>query len=218
MEIKEKRLSIKEKLIRGHFFYFFYCYIYEKVMDWKIAKTSMNGLFCNEGEEIFPVQSANYRILRELSKNIKIDPEDVFVDVGCGLGRLLGFLQLNDIKGKKSYGVEINERAAQFAMKVFENSDSVTIICDDATLIQIEGATVYLLFNPFGENVLNAFLDNLERTAKKGTRIYYMHAVFERVFNERQKMWLQVGRFEIKPKYHIPIVLCEYQFIGSTEQ
>lgn len=217
MKIKEKKLSIKEKLYRGHFLYFLYCYIYTRVMDWKIAKTSIDGLFCNEGAEIFPVQSANYRILRELRKKIKIDPEDVFVDVGCGLGRLLGYLRLNDIKGKKSYGVEINERASQFAMKVFENSDDVTIICDDATLTQIEDATVYLLFNPFGENVLNAFLDNLERTAKKGIRIYYMHAVFEQVFNERQKTWLQVSRFEMKPKYHIPIVLCEYRFTGGTE-
>lgn len=218
MKIKEKKLSIKEKLHRGHFLYFLYCYIYTRVMDWKIAKTSMDGLFCNKGAEIFPVQSANYRILREMIKEIKIDAEDIFVDVGCGLGRLLGFLRLNGVKCKKSYGVEINKRASQFAMKVFENSDDVTIICGDATLTQIEDATVYLLFNPFGENVLNAFLDNLERTVKKGTRIYYMHAVFEQVFYERQKMWLQIGRFEITPKYHIPIVLCEYQFIGSNEQ
>lgn len=217
MKIKEKKLSIKEKLHRGHFLYFLYCYIYTRVIDWKIAKTSMDGLFCNEGVEIFPVQSVNYRILREMRKEIKIDPEDVFVDVGCGLGRLLGFLRLYGIKGKKSYGIEINKRASQFAMKVFENSDDVTIIYGDATITQIEDATVYFLFNPFGENVLNAFLDNLERTAKKGTRIYYLNAVFERVFYQRKKTWLQVSRFEMKPKYHIPIVLCEYRFTGGTE-
>ena len=177
----------------------------------------MDVFVCNEGDEIFPVQSATYRILKKLLPEVEIGKDDVFVDIGCGLGRLMGYLFLNGKRGKKNYGVDINSNAAEFARQVFANDPDVTILCEDATKVRIDGGTVFLMYNPFGEGVLNDFLDHLEEMADPGCRVYYLHAVFEKAFKERGDRWSCLKRVELKPKYHVPVVLCEYKFIGRDQ-
>ena len=215
--IEKKELSFKEKIRRGHFIYFLYCKIYERIMDKKIANTSLEVWIFNKGNGIFPVQSANYRILRALKKEIDLGSKDVFVDVGCGMGRLIGYLRVCKIKGKKTYGIDINREAAEFSKRLFDGSDDVKIIYGDATKVKIKEATVYMVFNPFGGKILKSFLDNVEKIAKRDTRIYYLHAVYEDVFYERRERWELLKRVEIKPRYHLPVILCEFKFRGNKE-
>ena len=164
--IEKKELSFKEKLRRGHFIYFLYCKIYEKIMDKKIANTSLEVWICNKESGIFPVQSVNYRILRSLKKEIDIGINDVFVRVGWGMGRLIGYVTACKIKGKRTYAIDINRAAAEFSKRLFDGSDDVKIIYGDATKIKIKDATVYMLFNPFWETALKSFLDNVEKISK----------------------------------------------------
>ena len=215
--IEKKELSFKEKLRRGHFIYFLYCKIYEKTMDKKIANTSLEVWICNKESGIFPIQSVNYRILRSLKKEIDLGPNDIFVDVGCGMGRLIGYLRVCKINGKKTYGIDINREAAEFSKRLFDGSDDVKVIYGDATKVKIKDATVYMLFNPFGGEILKSFLDNVEKIAKRDTRIYYLHAVYEDVFYERRERWELLKRVEIKPRYHLPVILCEFKFRGNEE-
>lgn len=210
-----KKSIFWEKVQRGHYLYFMYYYLYTKIMDKKIAGISMEVFIYNRGDEIFPVQSLSYRMLRKAIKEIEFGENDVFVDVGCGMGRLLGFLFLNGKKGKMNYGIEINKDVAEFAKSTFKRDKNVEILYGDATGISIKDATVFFLFNPFGESVLHMFLDNLENSVIKGTRIYYFHAIYENVFKERRDKWINIKRVEVKPKYHVPVILCEYIFNGN---
>ena len=217
MKIIEKKLTLKEVLFRGHFLYFLYYKIYSIIMDCKIAGRSLDGLICNEGEQIFPVQSASYRILKKLLNEIYIYENDVFVDVGSGWGRLIGYLRCKGIKGKFTYGVEINNTVAKLSEKIFEEEKDIKIICTDATKTEIKNATVYFLYNPFGSEILRDFLDNIERIATKKIRLYYLHAVYENQFKTRCDRWKLIKRVEIKPKHHISVVLCEYEFEKSED-
>lgn len=189
MKITDKKLTFKEKILRGHYLYFLYYYLYTRITDHRIAGTSLDVFECNPGEEIFPVQSATYRVLKQLLPEIEIHKDDIFADIGCGRGRLLGYLFLNNIRGKKNYGVDINREAADFAGKVFRNDDCTEIIHGDATKVTIADGTVFLLYNPFGRTVLEQFLDHLEKTVRPGCRVYYLHAVYEECFTEREDSW-----------------------------
>lgn len=214
MEIKEKRLTFSEILWRGHFIYFAYDCLYTLYMDNRIAGCSLNGLVCNPGDEIYPVQSLSYRILRCLAKAIEIRQDDVFVDVGCGWGRLIGYLRRKGLGGKETFGIEINRGAANFTKKVFMNDPHVHIFCANAVKRYVPSATVMLLCNPFGETVLEEFLDMIEKHYHHSVRLYYLHAVHESVFNKRKSRWKLRKRQLLMPKYHIPVVLCEYEWIN----
>lgn len=212
MKIVEKKISYKEKLKRGHFLYFGYYYLYTKIMDFIIAKRSMEGFVCNSGDEVFPVQSASYRILKKTVPEINIGEDDVFVDVGCGLGRLMGYFFLKSKMGKINYGVEINNEAARFSKHIFANKKNVKILCGDATRLTLKDASVFVMYNPFGKTILEKFLNHLETYAREGIKIYYLHAEYEQVFQERKNNWKCNKRVIIQPKYHVPVVLCEYEF------
>lgn len=208
---EKKELSIREKIHRGHYIYFLYCKLYEFIMDRKMAGISLDIWICNEKCGLFPVQSVNYRILRKLKKELVLKKDDVFVDVGCGPGRLIDYLRWSGFKIKKYYGIEINEQAFRTAQKIFAGHDDVSILYGDARTINIQEATVYMLFNPFDDKVLLDFLKNIEKSAKPFTRIYYLNAVYNNIFQKRKK-WRQIKSIELKPKYHVPVVLCEYIF------
>lgn len=218
MRIKKRNLSLKEKILRGHYAFFLKEYLYTVIMDMRIAGTSMGGLTCNKGDGIFPVQSASYRILRELIPCLDINANDVFVDIGCGKGRLLGYLNIKKMGAKKYYGVEINKKAAKFACKVFRNDPKVRIICKDATKATIRDGTVFFLYNPFGPEILDSFLTNLEKTARQGCRIYYLHAVYNDVFNKHERYWKCKKKVTLRPKHHIPVLLVEYVYIRKNRE
>lgn len=211
MEIKDKKLTFSEKLKRGHFLYFGYYFFYTKYMDKRIAGQSLQGFVCNPGDEIFPVQSITYRMLHCLEKVIRISPDDVFVDIGCGWGRLIGYLNEKKIGGKEMYGVDINRSATEVSAKIFKDRPHIHIICADARECYIPESTVLFMYNPFGESILASFLDMLEQKSGHSIRLYYLHAVYENVFEKRKDRWKLLSRQMLCPKHHIPVVLCEYE-------
>lgn len=216
MKIEDKKIPFKEKVRRGHYLYFLYYYLYTRIMDRRIAHTSLEGFVCNEGDEIFPVQSASYRILDKLLPEINIEKDDVYADIGCGPGRLMGYLFLKGKMGMMNYGVDINRDAAELAGRIFADKSNVKIIHGDATKAPISGVTVCTIYNPFGETVMDSFLDHLEKTAANGCRVYYIHAVYEKCFIRRPEKWKCNKVSIIQPYLHIPVRLCEYMYTGGN--
>ena len=215
-KIEGKKLTFSEFIHRGHFIYFLYNDLYTQIVDRKIAGQSLKQMLGNNGEHYFPVQSGNYRILRELIKELQIDSDDVFVDVGSGWGRLIGFLREKGFTPKHYYGIELNHDAAAFSKNIFNDARDVTIIEGNAVEVLIPEATVFLLFNPFDGKVLSDFLDHIEDNYENA-RIYYLHSVFEEEFTKRKDKWLLKKRVFLKPKYHIDVVLCEYRLMKNME-
>ena len=207
IEIEIRKLTLKEKLKRGHFLYFGYYWLYEKYYDRLIAKKDMSRMLPNDAT--FPVQSLDYRILRLFEKEFTADDRDLTVDVGSGWGRTLGFLLLKKNKGR-FIGIEINREAAEFSKKVFSANERVGIFNGDAVEIVPPDATKLILFNPFPRKVLSAFLDTVELRCGDGVLLYYLNPEYEAELTERG-CWILKEKKTLCPKYHIPVHLSVYR-------
>ena len=55
------------------------------------------------------------------------------------------------------------------------------------------------------------------KIAKRDISIYYLHAVYKDVFYERRERWRLMKRIELKPRYHLPGLLCGFKFRGKEK-
>lgn len=203
-------------LQRGHFLYFGYYWVYSKIMDWSIGHKSLermidNNEFCNGpiDYEWHPVQSTSYRLLTKAIKYIYVNEDDVFVDVGCGFGRVISYLIIK--KRKCRYiGIDINSSASHIASERFKNHSNVCIIHENVLYSIPSDATILYLFNPFGSSILDMFLDKTEQILHQKVRLIYLNPVHKEIFKKHPK-WKLRESIILKPKYHQSISMLVYE-------
>lgn len=145
--------------------------------DWRMGKTSMEEIrpsrFRAQGAEA--TQSSDYRCLDALLKQLRLTKEDIFIDVGCGEGRVLTYLYLRRFKGKL-IGVELDPDVAQRARLRTEHCPNIEIRC--ANILEarelVQQATVFYLFNPFNGKIFSKFVALLEKECSKPIRLAYL--------------------------------------------
>ena len=125
-----------------------------------------------------------YKIARLLGKNDLSN--EVFCDIGSGKGRVLCVMARQNFK--QVVGIELFEElchtAAINANRMRGRKTPIDIICEDATRVALSEATVFFMFNPFGENTLRAVLENIKLakiTNQSNITIIYYNAVHEDV-------------------------------------
>lgn len=132
-------------------------------------------------------ENTDYEVLNRLFGQIEIRPDDVIVDVGCGKGRMVNWLMSRGHRNR-IVGIEIIPEVAEFARARLKRYPQVEIITGDATqLIPPEG-TIFYLFNPFSEKLMEAFAERLaERVKAGGARplVVYFNPLFLGVFERR---------------------------------
>lgn len=185
-------------------------------MDRRIGGRVLNSMMENDDyccitkdNEWHPVQSTSYRLLILAVKHINVNENDVFVDVGCGFGRVISYMIIK--KKKCRYiGIDINKNAVEIAKERFKQYDNVTIIRDNIlNCVPFDGSTFYL-FNPFGKETLDQFLSKLEENTNGSIMLYYLNPVHKSVF-ENHSEWQLVKEVVLKPKYHLPIDMSIYK-------
>ncbi|HVH44188.1 MAG TPA: methyltransferase domain-containing protein [Labilithrix sp.] len=97
------------------------------------------------------VSTAHY-LLRPLIDPV-IQTGDVFVDIGCGKGRVLNWV-LQDGRARHLYGIEINKTVAARVAHRLRNESRVTIIAGDALSSLPDSATLFYMWNPFGMDLM----------------------------------------------------------------
>lgn len=217
MKRNELKMPISSILRRGHYLYFLFYYLYGMAFDIKIAGKSMNGTLFNHQEGIYAVQCISYPYLRQLQKEIVWTDQDIFVDVGCAWGRLLGYLE-KTTKIQKLIGVEINPDVASFASNAFANNDRIDILCGDITQVIPTYGTIFYLFNPFDENVFSSFLDTIEEKVDHPVRLLYLYPTCRKVIDSRTRYWRLIREVELSPRHLSPLVLCEYEYCPNTSK
>jgi SAM-dependent methyltransferase len=123
--------------------------------------------------------SPDYWFIRAIAGRLKLGRQDVFYDIGCGMGRILCVVARRRIR--KCVGIELLEplcqKARRNALRLRGRKAPIEIICADAATADLSEGTVYYLFNPFGKDTLRDFLANLEtsisRDPRKVTLVYY---------------------------------------------
>ena len=106
-------------------------------------------------------QSTNYLILNRIFSHVVLSDQDVFLDVGCGKGRVLAFLLKKHVHCKL-YGIEINEISGQVALEWTKKYDQVNIMIGDAFQLDYNDYTVLFLGRPFLPKTFLQFIERME--------------------------------------------------------
>ncbi len=106
-------------------------------------------------------QSTYYPILKKIFRNVVIRESDVFLDVGCGMGRVLAFC-IREKYPCSINGIEINEVPGKIAEEWSGKYDNVHVTIGDAFEIDYDQYTVLFLGRPFLPKTFEQFLGVFE--------------------------------------------------------
>ncbi len=103
----------------------------------------------------YNTENSDYAALSYVFEN-RIKDSDVLVDIGCGKGRVINWWLSRGLRNR-IVGIELDERIANQTRQRLRQYKNVTIIAGDAVQnIPAEG-TLFYLYNPFAEHVMEAF-------------------------------------------------------------
>lgn len=148
-----------------------------------------------DNEECRPT---TYRVIGAIFRQLEVEPGDVFVDYGCGLGRVVCVAAQRPFA--RVVGVEISpdfaRRAeANVARLRGRQAETVEVVCANALDFDPASANVHFFYNPFGAKTLAAVLERVEDAAAvhgKHTRIVYSNCDTRPVMDGAR--WLRMTR------------------------
>lgn len=116
---------------------------------------------------LVPYMPCGVGALSSMIEHAGVTKEDVFVDIGSGLGRVMAFVHL--MTGARTIGVEIQPRLASRARALAQRLCApLEVIEGDATRIvpSLGAGTVFFLYCPFSGERLERFVDDLAPIAR----------------------------------------------------
>lgn len=133
-------------------------------------------------------ETIDYRLIHEYLKPVPFRAPDVFVDIGCGAGRLLCLLARRKVG--RCIGVEADPALARLARANAERlrgrKAPVEVWQGDAASAEYSDGTLFWLLNPFGARTLAAVLERIARSLvaqPRPVRILYVNPVHEEVLH-----------------------------------
>lgn len=128
-----------------------------------------------------PYGPISYHALRKIIDYLKLKPEDVFVDFGCGKGRVVFYVALQNIR--RVIGVELNQELINIAYRNLANfkfnKAAIKLIHCDAVYFKINDENIFFMFNPFGYETFKAVIENIKNSLVKNPRqiriVYVLH-------------------------------------------
>jgi SAM-dependent methyltransferase len=135
----------------------------------------------------------NYTSIWSVLDHLDLGPSDVFVDVGCGKGRVLCCAARRPVG--RVVGVDLSEPFCELAR---ENARGMRgrrapIFVETAFADEFDysDATALFLFDPFGPATLGALLEKIGRELRGSLRIAYANPTHESVF--QRQSWLELS-------------------------
>jgi len=106
-------------------------------------------------------------VILELVDLVNFTPDDVFVDLGSGLGMVI-FL-VNKLTGVHCTGIEYQPALYNFATQMADelNLNNVNFINADVQDISFAEGSVFFMFNPFGGRIFGTVMKKLKVEAKR---------------------------------------------------
>jgi SAM-dependent methyltransferase len=131
--------------------------------DLRYGGRALGGIIYSQETEkgYFDVQNTDYAILDLLFRQVRLTSDDIFVDIGCGKGRVFNYLLHRGFPGQM-IGFEVNAAVAEFTRKRLSRYPKVRIVEADICKVKEIPGTVYYLFNPFAAPILQKFIAALE--------------------------------------------------------
>ncbi len=152
-------------------------------------------------QDMYGYQASAYGVIEKALACIKLKPNDVFIDFGCGKGRVVIWTGLHRLK--KVIGVEIDAKLSAMARNNIKKArfrrTPAEIINQDAAEFDPDEGTVFFFFNPFGAKTISAILAKIKNsliTNPREIRIIYYSAMHREVFESQN--WLVLKK-QVKP-------------------
>ncbi len=130
-----------------------------------------------------------YVMITRMFEVLKPTKDDVFLDVGCGKGRVL--CCASRLPMKRVVGIEQNDQLLKVAGRNVEclrgACTPVDLVCTSAETYSYDGATIVYLYNPFNERITRVMTARLRESvarAPRKLRIVYANPVHANVFEE----------------------------------
>lgn len=149
-------------------------------------------------------QATRYAILKKIFADVEIRDTDSFLDVGCGMGRVLAYCV------KERYpcsinGIEINEVPGKIATAWAEKYENVHVTIGDAFLLDYNPYTILFLGRPFLPKTFAEFVTLIEtQLTHPITFIYWVDQQSGRYLVGRPG-WTMQKRDVIRNIYGIPL-------------
>jgi precorrin-6B methylase 2 len=134
-----------------------------------------------------------YRTIGIILDHLHLTKNDVFVDLGCGKGRVLCSASLHSIE--QAIGIECSPLLAEIALRNVKglrlHHQPIAVLTMEAQDFDYTRGTVYYLFHPFGPETLSLVLEKLQAGLKRvprQVRIVYVNPVHDTIL--QQCPWL----------------------------
>jgi len=144
-------------------------------------------------EDAGPYAATSYPRLKAMINYLKLNEEDVFIDLGCGVGRVVFFVGAQRLK--KIIGVELRRELVDTANRNLKSlklsNASIEIINTDASAFDVKEGTVFFMFNPFGAKTFTKVIENIKKslvTNPRKIRIVYFCSEYKDLLDSQD--WL----------------------------
>lgn len=137
--------------------------------------------------------TSSYSKLNKMINYLKLNKEDVFIDLGCGVGRPIFLVATQRLK--KIIGIEIRKELVDIAKRNLRNlklnNTPIEIINADVAaldILDIKEGTVFFMFDPFGEKTFTKVIENIKKslvTNPRKVRIVYNNPVYKDLLNSQ---------------------------------
>ncbi len=153
--------------------------------------------------EMNPYEPTPARAVLDLVDQVSWNAEDVFYDLGSGLGRVVILVHL--LTGLSAKGVEIDsalcEEARQAAQRL--NLSRIEFVQRDVREVAYSQGTVFFLFTPFKASLLRAMLDMLRQEGQR--RRITLGTYGPCTFEVAQESWLHMVTDAVPHNYRIAL-------------
>jgi precorrin-6B methylase 2 len=126
----------------------------------------------------------SYLFLSALLRPLELSPEDVVVDVGCGMGRTLCAFARRNVR--KCVGIECDPTLADIARanaaRLRGRRAPIEVVTIDATEADYSEGTVFWFFDPFGAETMRRVLERIRASLEerpRRVRLVYVHPTLE---------------------------------------
>lgn len=164
--------------------------------------------------EMIQYEATPARAVLAMVDDAQIGPEDVFYDLGAGLGHIAILVHL--LTGAQARGVEIEPAFCAYARASAEELrlSAVRFIAADARQADYGEGTVFFLFTPFRGAMLCAVLGRLqEQTTRHTIRVCTYGTCTHEV---AKAQWLQVQHADMVHDFRLAVFRSERQGRGRT--
>ncbi|ROO82751.1 histone methylation protein DOT1 [Actinocorallia herbida] len=157
---------------------------------------STRGIVAADHPDATHYATMSYTAVRRILAALELGRDDVFGDLGSGLGRVLCCAARLPVK--EAVGFEVNDTLTEAALanaaRLRARKAEVSVRRGPCEEADFTGITAFFLFDPFGERTLRAVLDRIEkREPRTPLRFAYANPVHARVFAECP--WLEEVAF-----------------------